>query len=139
MENAKKILRREDPGAWNPYIAGSLAGLLIIGSVALSGAYFGASSSFTRFAGFVERIFSPERFSGMQYFLKYPPEPDWQWMFVVGIFFGSLISSVTSGSFRIKSVPDTWEQRFGRSPSKRGMVAFTGGLIAMFGARLADG
>jgi hypothetical protein len=32
-----------------------------------------------------------------------------------------------------------WEKRFGPSKLKRGIVAFIGGVIAMFGARLADG
>ena len=32
-----------------------------------------------------------------------------------------------------------WAERFGTSPVKRGIVAFIGGIIAMFGARLADG
>jgi hypothetical protein len=32
-----------------------------------------------------------------------------------------------------------WEKRFGPSQGKRGLVAFVGGAVAMFGARLADG
>jgi threonine/homoserine/homoserine lactone efflux protein len=64
---------------------------------------------------------------------------DWQWMFVLGIFIGSLIASTSSGTFRWKALPDMWEERFGQSRIRRGIVAFMGGLIAMFGARLADG
>jgi len=60
-------------------------------------------------------------------------------MFVLGIFFGSLIASTTSGSFLWKALPDMWEERFGPSRVKRGVVAFLGGTVAMFGARLADG
>jgi hypothetical protein len=32
-----------------------------------------------------------------------------------------------------------WEKRFGSSQVSRGVVAFVGGVVAMFGARLADG
>ena len=32
-----------------------------------------------------------------------------------------------------------WQVRFGKSRLRRGLIAFIGGLIAMFGARLADG
>jgi hypothetical protein len=32
-----------------------------------------------------------------------------------------------------------WEDRFGPGKMKRAVVAFIGGMIAMFGARLADG
>jgi hypothetical protein len=87
----------------------------------------------------IEKIIGPERVAKMSYFLKEIPGIDWQWMFVVGIFIGSLISSATSGTFFWKGVPEMWEKRFGPSKFKRGIVAFLGGVIAMFGARLADG
>ena len=71
--------------------------------------------------------------------VKVAPKIDWQFLFVIGIFFGSLIASTTSKSFRIQAVPSMWESRFGPSKLKRGIVAFVGGVFAMFGARLADG
>jgi uncharacterized membrane protein YedE/YeeE len=60
-------------------------------------------------------------------------------MFVIGIFLGSLISALLSGSFKWQGVPDMWAARFGTSPVLRGIVAFVGGVIAMYGARLAGG
>jgi uncharacterized membrane protein YedE/YeeE len=36
-------------------------------------------------------------------------------------------------------VPAVWRERFGPSVPKRMLGAFLGGLLAMFGARLADG
>ena len=125
--------------AWSPYLAGALGGVLSILSVWISGKYFGASTTFVRSAGMIEKIIGPERIAKMSYFVKEVPEIDWQWMFVVGILIGSLIASATSGTFLWKGVPDMWEKRFGLSKSKRGIVAFVGGVIAMFGARLADG
>ena len=124
---------------WSPYLAGVLSGVVIILSVWISGKYFGASTTFARSAGMIEKLFDAERVANMDYFIKEVPKVDWQWMFVVGIFMGSLIASTTSGSFRWKALPDMWEKRFGPSRIKRGVVAFFGGLIGMFGARLADG
>lgn len=124
---------------WSPYLAGALSGLVIILSVWISGKYFGASTTFARSAGMIEKLFDAERVAKMDYFIKEAPKVDWQWMFVVGIFIGSLIASTTSGSFRWKALPDMWERRFGPSRIKRGVVAFIGGVIGMFGARLADG
>jgi hypothetical protein len=124
---------------WSPYLAGALAGALSILSVWISGKYFGASTTFARSAGMIEKIIGPERVAKMSYFIKEIPEIDWQWMFVVGILIGSLIASATSGTFLWKGVPDMWQNRFGPSKLKRGIVAFIGGVIAMFGARLADG
>ncbi len=130
---------QKEPKGWNPYLAGALAGLLIIFSVWFTGKYIGASTTFVRSAGFIEKIFASERVSKMEYFIKELPKIDWQWMFVAGIFFGSLISATTSKSFRFQAVPTMWEGRFGPNKTKRAITAFAGGVIAMFGARLADG
>ncbi len=127
-------------GGWSPYIAGALSGLVGVFSVWFAGQYFGASTSFVRTAGMIEQFFGPQRVAGMEYFINVVPRIDWQWMFVVGIFLGALISSVTSGSFKLQAVPDMWAARFGeKSTVKRALTAFFGGVVAMFGARLADG
>jgi uncharacterized protein len=138
MQNRVKF--HDDPGAWSPYLAGGLAGLVGVLSVWFAGQYFGASTSFVRTAGLLEQLFDPERVASMQYFIKVAPKIDWQWMFVVGIFLGALISSLTSGSFKLQAVPDSWAAHFGSSSTaKRAVVAFIGGTVAMFGARMADG
>jgi len=129
----------QEPKGWSPYIAGALTGLLLIFSVWVAGKYVGASTTFVRGAGFVERTFAGEHVATTEYFKKEMPKIDWQWMFVVGIFFGSLIAAKTSKSFRWQGVPTMWEGRFGPNRTKRAIVAFLGGTIAMFGARLADG
>jgi hypothetical protein len=130
---------RDDTRSWSPYLAGALTGLLMVFSVWITGKYFGASTTFVRSAGMVEKVFSAERVARTDYFVKESPKVDWQWMFVAGIFFGSLIASTTSGGFRWQALPTMWESRFGPGRTRRGVAAFLGGLIAMFGARLADG
>ena len=132
------MMTMEDKG-WSPYLAGSLSGVVLILSVWVAGKFFGASTTFVRSAGMIEKLIGAERIAKMDYFIKEIPQIDWQWMFVVGILIGSLISATTSRTFRWKAVPNMWEGRFGPSLTKRGIVAFIGGLIAMFGARLADG
>ena len=129
---------REDRG-WNPYVAGGLSGLVSVGSVWFAGKYLGASTTFVRTTGMIEQFFSPERVAQMPYFLKEIPMIDWQWMVVVGIAIGSFFSAILSGSFRLQAVPAMWERRFGGSIALRAFGAFAGGVIAMFGARLADG
>jgi uncharacterized membrane protein YedE/YeeE len=128
-----------EKGAWNPYLAGGLSGLVIIVSVLNTGQFFGASTSFVRSAGIFGKYFGPERVQQLEYFFRYLPIIDWQFMFVIGIFVGSLIASLWSGSFKWQGVPDMWAARFGTNPIPRGIVAFIGGIIAMFGARLAGG
>lgn len=131
--------QRKESKGWNPYIAGALTGLLLVFSVWFTGKYVGASTTFVRSAGYVERVFSAERVAQMEYFKQNAPKMDWQFLFVIGIFVGALVSSTTSRSFQWQAVPARWEDRFGSSVSKRAVAAMIGGALAMFGARLADG
>lgn len=130
---------RKEEGSWSPYLAGALSGLVLILSVLAADKFFGSSTTFARTAGAIEQLFAPGRTAEMAYFVKYVPKVDWQMLFVIGIFLGALIASNTSGGFLWKGVPDMWERRFGMSAFKRGIVAFFGGSIVMFGARLAGG
>ena len=124
---------------WNPYIAGVCAGGVSILSVWASGKYLGASTTFARSAAMLEKTVAAEHVATLDYFIKYSPKIDWQWMFVFGILVGALIASILSGTFRLQNVPDMWRERFGSSTGKRAAVAFLGGTIALFGARLAGG
>lgn len=128
-----------DSGRWNPYVAGGLSGLVMVGSVALSNAYFGASTTFVRMAGMIEKAFAPEHVAGLAYFTKEAPIVDWQWMFVVGILLGAFVAAMLSGTYRVQAVPHMWRERFGTSAGLRGVAAFVGGFLALFGARLAGG
>ena len=128
-----------EKGGWSPYLAGGLSGLVIIVSVLWTGKFFGASTSFVRSVGMLENYFDPERVAQLDYFVRYLPKFDWQLLFVIGIFVGSLIASLSSNTFKWQGVPDMWAERFGTNPALRGIVAFIGGIIAMYGARLAGG
>lgn len=132
-------MNKSKDGAMNPYLAGGLSGLVIVFSALLTGNYFGASTSFVRSAGMLENFVTPGRAAQVEYFIRYMPKLDWQLMFVVGIFLGSLVAALTTGSFKWQAVPDMWATRFGANPVKRGIAAFLAGIIAMFGARLANG
>ncbi|MCX7822748.1 MAG: YeeE/YedE family protein [Syntrophobacterales bacterium] len=130
---------------WSPYIAGALVGLLAIASALATTKllgktnYLGASTTFVRAAGLVENVVSPEHVASNEYFRKEKVKVEWQFMLILGVFFGALLSSLTDKSFKLESVPPTWERRFGPSIGKRALGAFVGGVIAMVGARMADG
>ena len=130
---------KTEQGAWNPYLAGALSGLLGIASVAVAGKFMGASTTFVRASGMIERVFVPETVANMAYYLSKGLKFDWQFLFVIGICMGSLIASLTSKTFVWQPVPPMWKNRHGRSVAKRGIVAFVGGIVAMYGARLAGG
>lgn len=130
---------------WSPYIAGALVGLLAIASALattkLMGKtnYLGASTTFVRAAGLIENVFAPQHVASNEYFKKEKVRIEWQFMLICGIFIGSLIGSLTDKSFKWEFVPPTWAERFGSSAAKRAVGAFIGGIIAMVGARMADG
>lgn len=132
-------------GGWSPYVAGALVGVLAIISVYATTVwmgktnYLGASTTFVRAAGLLERTVLPERVAANEYFIKEKVRVDWQFMVVIGIFFGAWISSQTDRSFKIESVPPAWRERFGSSIGKRAAGAFFGGIVAMLGARMANG
>ncbi len=130
--------------AWNPYIAGSLTGVLLVLSVLVAGKYFGASTTFARTAAKVEAVAGIDT-SQIEYFAtkggKYGPDsiPNWQVLFVAGIALGGLGASLASGTFKIQRVPAMWAERFGERPLWRNLTALAGGAILIFGARLAGG
>lgn len=133
------MIRNNTAKPWNPYLCGALSGLLLVLSVFVAGKYFGASTTFVRSAGLIEQLFAAGRVAGMDYFIKETPKIDWQWMFVAGIFVGSYLISKLSGSFKVQAVPEMWKERFGPGVGKRALTAFAGGILVMFGARLAGG
>jgi len=128
-----------DRGAWSPYVAGALSGLLAVASVLVAGKYLGASTSFVRGAGMLEQLFSPEAVATLSYYVKEKPILDWQYLFVLGIFVGAYVAVKLGRDFTVQAVPDMWRERFGAAQAPRAIVAFVGGIVAMYGARLAGG
>lgn len=124
---------------WSPYVAGTLLGMLSWFAVLTAGKYLGVSTTFVRTIGMIESLFVPEHVATLPYFIKEKPIIDWQWMEVIGIFIGAFIASKLSKEFKRQFVPPMWEGRFGPDRFKRWFVAFLGGIILMFGARMADG
>ncbi|MFH2092321.1 MAG: YeeE/YedE thiosulfate transporter family protein [Pseudomonadota bacterium] len=136
---------KTDDGSWSPYFAGALVGLLAIVSVLLTtqlmgkSTYLGASTTFVRAAGLLEQTVWADHVTANAYYTKTKMVVDWQFMVVIGIFIGALISSLMDKSFKLESVPPIWKEQFGPSIGKRAIMAFIGGVIAMVGARLASG
>ncbi len=130
---------------WSPYIAGALVGVLAVLSVLVTTViidkpkYLGASTTFVRAVGFVEKIVDADHVSENAYFTSKKVKVDWQMLFVAGIFVGALVSARMGKSFKFESVPPIWQQRFGSSSLVRAVGAFIGGIILMFGARMAGG
>lgn len=130
---------------WSPYVAGALVGLLAIGSVVVTtvvldkGKYLGASTTFVRGAGLIEQAISAESVAENDYYQSKKVKVDWQMLFVVGIFVGAFASSRLGKTAKRELVPPIWCNRFGSSAVVRAVGAFIGGVVLIFGARLAGG
>ena len=124
---------------WSPYAAGAIAGIILCLSVLIAGKFIGASTTYVRSAGLIEQTVASGHVEGSDYFTKTKIKVDWQMLFVVGLIIGAFVSSVTSKTFKWTPVPPMWEKRFGASSGKRFVVSFIGGIIVLFGARLAGG
>ena len=126
--------------AWSPYFAGALIGLLQIPAFMLMDKGLGASSSFVKAAGHAALMFDPTILEE-SYFSKYVTSSKyvWQTALVIGIALGAFLSMRLSNAKRQRISP-VWREAMGvSSPLSRYALAFLGGVILLFGARLAGG
>lgn len=124
---------------WPPCAAGIGIGVLSWITFLLSDKPLGCSTAFARTSGMIERLFRGDKVLDKAYYRKFVPEIDWEWMLVLGIFFGAFISSALSGQFRVLWVPERWAEAFGGSIPLRGFASLAGGILLGFGARWAGG
>lgn len=124
---------------WSPYAVGMGIGILSWFTFLISGKPLASSTSFAKTSGMIEEPFTEERVALKPYYRKIGLAVDWQWMLVIGIVIGSLISALLSGDFRWQWVPSLWATEFGGNPILRISVAIVGGILIGFGARWAGG
>lgn len=130
---------------WSPYVAGALVGLLAVASVVVTtvvldkGNYLGASTTFVRGAGLIEQVISPQVVANNDYYQSKKVKVDWQMLFVAGIFVGAFVSSRLGKTAKSETVPPIWRSQFGSSAVVRAVGSFIGGVVLIFGARLAGG
>ena len=107
----------------------------------------GVSTQFVVTDAIALHSISPEMAEGNTYLAKYGTKQDWGvgygWMLVFGMLIGAAVTSRVLGHKQPAqdkgSMPQLWATRFGPSQIKRLSAAFVGGLLLLFGARLAGG
>ena len=125
---------------WNPYLVGAGIGVLSWLAFAVVDKPLGVTTALSGLAGACARPFlGAGTFDANVYFQKHRFALDYGTLFLVGIALGSFLSARAAGSLRAELVPSVWRERFGPSVTRRFAAAFAGGVLAMFGARLADG
>ena len=128
------------PGpAWSPYVVGAGIGVLSWLTFYFSNKPIGASSFYAQVSGFIGKLFAKRHTESLAYFKDNPPRVGWGFVFVLSIIVGASIAAVTGGEFVNEWLPPMWVARFGDSIALRAGVAFGGGILMAFGARLAGG
>jgi len=124
---------------WSPYVVGIAIGVLSWLSFLILRKPLSCSTAFASTSGMIERLFRGKKVESKLYYQKVKLKINWQWMFVLGIVFGSFFSALLSGDFKLIWTPSLWVSSFGETPVLRGVIAAIGGIFLGFGARWADG
>ena len=126
---------------WNPYLVGVLIGLLSIVTFSVANKPLGMSTGLAQAAGACAMpILGSDQVAANTYWAKTAiPAWDYSTLFLVGTMAGALLSALLCGVFKFSSESSVWTASFGPSKTKRLIAAFLGGIIIMYGARLADG
>lgn len=132
--------RAEAKARWNPYLVGMGIGVLSWFAFGLVNQPLGISTALSSASSVCALpVMGSDGVANNAYWAKTPFKWDGGMLFLVGTFLGSLLSVLVSRTFRWEKVPATWAQQFGNSTPRRLVGAFIGGVIIMFGARMAGG
>ena len=125
---------------WTPYIVGVGIGVLSWIAFAIAKDPLGVTTAYGRLAGEVAiPILGADAVANNTYWKQAPFSFDYGVIFLIGLMLGSFVSSIISGTFKVELVPEVWRQQMGGSVIKRLIYSFLGGVIIMYGARLAGG
>jgi uncharacterized protein len=134
------VLKATAPAPYlNPYIAGALLGVLLFVSVLISGHGIGASGGMARMLVALEDTFAPAHVDANPSLAdmaggRLNPLNNWVVFNVLGALLGGFVSGLLARRVRVET------QKGPRiSTRTRWLLAFSGGALVGFGARLARG
>ncbi len=125
---------------WNPYIAGSGLGLVLLSAFVTMGRGLGASGAVNSLVAFVVNLVSPSAARANEFLSPYigdgstSPLEAWLVFEVIGVFAGALLSGLLA-----RRVALGVEKGQRASAALRLSLAFAGGFVTAFGAALARG
>jgi uncharacterized protein len=131
------------PGAeghryWNPYAAGLLLGLVLLACYGVTGRGLGATAAFGAIDAWLLGLVAPGAAAANPALAKYwnggAPLASWTLFLAAGAFVGALVSGILGQRMRW-----TVERGPGPSDGRRLLLAFAGGFVAAWGAKIAKG
>ncbi|MBK7794444.1 MAG: YeeE/YedE family protein [Betaproteobacteria bacterium] len=123
---------------WNPYLAGFLLGLVLLGTYLVTGRGLGATAGFAGVATWLASLMAPAEMQTNVVHAKYwndgAPLLNWTLFLLVGAIVGAALSGWQGNRFK-------WSVERGPrvSDGQRLALAFIGGFVAAWGAKIAKG
>jgi uncharacterized membrane protein YedE/YeeE len=135
----KSLFNRPRKPYADPYVGGLLLGMVLFLAFFITGEGLGASGGLSRYAAFIEDLLAPTHIDQVPYLLKMAggslnPLDDWIIFVTAGTVIGGFVSGLIHGRTR-------WETTKGPhiTVRTRWVMAFIGGIIFAYGARMARG
>jgi hypothetical protein len=138
-QGLKALFSRPAKPYANPYFGGMMLGIVLFLAMFLTGNGLGSSGATTRIAALVEDAIAPAHVDQTPYLLKLAggdknPLDDW----IIPVFFGALLGGFTSGLLGGRAKFETTKGP-NISNRQRWLMAFLGGVLFLYGARMARG
>jgi uncharacterized membrane protein YedE/YeeE len=123
---------------WNPYLTGVLLGLVLLATYAVTGRGLGATGAFGAVAAWLAGLVSTENASTNIVLAKYwndgAPLESWTLFLLIGAFVGALVSGIAG-----RRIQSSVERGPRVTDGQRLALAFIGGFVAAYGAKIAKG
>ena len=135
----KNVFNRLEKPYVNPYLGGMILGIVLFLAFFLTGNGLGSSGATSRIDAALVDAVAPQHVDNTPYLLKMAggdknPLDDW----IVPVFFGALLGGFTSGFIGGRVKLETTKGP-NISNRMRWLMAFLGGTIFLYGARMARG
>lgn len=139
MSNSKPSLSLTAP-SWSPYVVGAGIGILSWLVFLIVNKPLGMSTEISKFSGCATSLVTGwESMVENAYWAKTTPKFGYSTIFLLFTAIGAGLSAILGKTFRIEKVPSVWAAHQGPSTAKRMTAAFLGGILVLYGARLAGG
>ena len=138
-KNKKGLFNRPPKPYVHPYFGGMVLGIILFLAMLITGNGLGSSGATSRIDAAIVDAVAPSHVNNTPYLLKMAggdlnPLDDW----IVPVFIGALLGGFTSGLINRRVKLETTKGP-NISDRKRWLFAFLGGVIFLYGARMARG
>jgi H+/Cl- antiporter ClcA len=135
----KGLFGRPEKPYVHPYLGGAILGIVLFLALFLTGNGLGSSGATSRLVTQVQDWISPAHVDQTPYLLKMAggdknPLDDW----IIPVFFGALLGGFASGTIFGRTRLETTKGP-NISDRTRWLMAFLGGILFLYGARMARG